>query len=65
MTDKAAKYLIARTEDNKPVAFAHFRFDMDDGDEVLYWLVALMMLFSPFWKLNYIRIVTFTVMNYN
>jgi GNAT superfamily N-acetyltransferase len=38
MTDDRAWYLIARTPEPeyKPVAFSHFRFDMDYGDEVLY-----------------------------
>ena len=38
MTDDRAWYLIARTPEPecKPVAFSHFRFDMDFGDEVLY-----------------------------
>ncbi|KAJ9578561.1 hypothetical protein L9F63_005211 [Diploptera punctata] len=36
MTDERAWYLIARQPDSKPVAFSHFRFDMDYGDEVLY-----------------------------
>ena len=36
MTDDRAWYLIARKPDTKPVAFSHFRFDMDYGDEVLY-----------------------------
>jgi len=38
MTDDRAWYLIARTPEpeSKPVAFSHFRFDMDYGDEVLY-----------------------------
>lgn len=38
MTEDAAWYLIARDLDSggKPVAFSHFRFDMDYDDEVLY-----------------------------
>ncbi|XP_069705395.1 N-alpha-acetyltransferase 40 [Periplaneta americana] len=38
MTDDRAWYLIARTPEpeSRPVAFSHFRFDMDYGDEVLY-----------------------------
>ncbi|PSN54922.1 N-alpha-acetyltransferase 40 [Blattella germanica] len=38
MTDDRAWYLIARTTEpeSKPVAFSHFRFDLDYGDEVLY-----------------------------
>jgi len=31
-----ARYLIAKDEDGKCVAFVHFRFDMDYDDEVLY-----------------------------
>jgi len=37
MNDEEACYLIARDADSKkPIAFSHFRFDMDYGDEVLY-----------------------------
>lgn len=36
MTDDSAWYLVARTDDSVPVAFSHFRFDMDYGDPVLY-----------------------------
>jgi len=37
MAEEEACYLIARdVNSNKPVAFSHFRFDMDYGDEVLY-----------------------------
>jgi len=35
MTEKTSRYLIAYV-DSKPVAFSHFRFDMDYGREVLY-----------------------------
>lgn len=38
MSEDAAWYLIAYdTNTQKPIAFSHFRFDMDYGDEVLYW----------------------------
>lgn len=36
MTEPAAWYLIARDESKTPVAFSHFRFDMDYGVDVLY-----------------------------
>merc|ERR1740131_21352 len=36
MTDDRAWYLIATTEQGKPVAFSHFRYDMDYDDEVVY-----------------------------
>ena len=36
MTEKEARFLIAFIDD-KPVAFSHFRFDMDYGYEVTYW----------------------------
>lgn len=36
MTDSRAWYLIARLENGKPVAFSHFRFDLDFMMEVLY-----------------------------
>ncbi|XP_064407812.1 N-alpha-acetyltransferase 40 isoform X2 [Latimeria chalumnae] len=37
MTDDRAWYLIAREEGSTTVAFSHFRFDVECGDEVLYW----------------------------
>lgn len=38
MTEDAAWYLVALDKaSEKPLAFSHFRFDMDYGDEVLYW----------------------------
>lgn len=36
MTDDNAWYLIAQADNREPVAFSHFRFDMDYGDPVLY-----------------------------
>jgi hypothetical protein len=39
MTEESARYLIARDQEGTPVAFSHFRFDLDYGDPVLYWLV--------------------------
>ncbi|XP_044125924.1 N-alpha-acetyltransferase 40 isoform X2 [Bufo gargarizans] len=36
LTDERAWYLIARDELGMPVAFVHFRFDVECGDEVLY-----------------------------
>jgi len=36
MTDDRAWYLIATTEEGKPVAFSHYRYDMDYDDEVVY-----------------------------
>ncbi|XP_064407813.1 N-alpha-acetyltransferase 40 isoform X3 [Latimeria chalumnae] len=36
MTDDRAWYLIAREEGSTTVAFSHFRFDVECGDEVLY-----------------------------
>jgi GNAT superfamily N-acetyltransferase len=33
---ESAWYLFARTKDGNPVGFAHFRYDMDFDDEVLY-----------------------------
>lgn len=36
MTDENAWYLIAKDQENKPVAMVHFRFDIDEEIEVLY-----------------------------
>lgn len=36
MTEDAAWYLVAYDAERKPVAFSHFRFDMDYGLDVLY-----------------------------
>lgn len=37
MTEDVAWYLIAKDPEGKHLGFSHFRFDMDYGDEVLYW----------------------------
>lgn len=40
MTEDAAWYLVVIDDTtDKPIAFSHFRFDMDYGDEVVYWYV--------------------------
>ncbi|XP_071453873.1 N-alpha-acetyltransferase 40 isoform X2 [Hetaerina americana] len=36
MSEESARYLIARNPEGIPVAFSHFRFDLDYGDPVLY-----------------------------
>ncbi|XP_046401768.1 N-alpha-acetyltransferase 40 [Ischnura elegans] len=36
MCEESARYLIARDQEGTPVAFSHFRFDLDYGDPVLY-----------------------------
>lgn len=36
MLEDAAWYLIARTEEGRPVGISHFRFDLDFDDQVLY-----------------------------
>uniref|UniRef100_A0A1A8JTM9 N-alpha-acetyltransferase 40 n=1 Tax=Nothobranchius kuhntae TaxID=321403 RepID=A0A1A8JTM9_NOTKU len=36
MNDERAWYLLARDADSTPVAFSHFRFDVECGEEVLY-----------------------------
>ncbi|XP_034159510.2 N-alpha-acetyltransferase 40 isoform X2 [Pangasianodon hypophthalmus] len=36
MKDERAWYLLARDAESAPVAFSHFRFDVECGDEVLY-----------------------------
>ncbi|GFR60797.1 N-alpha-acetyltransferase 40 [Elysia marginata] len=37
MTELKAWYLLARDQDGRPVAFSHFRFDVEIDMEVLYW----------------------------
>lgn len=37
MMDDAAWYLIAQSVDGALLGFSHFRFDLEDGIEVLYW----------------------------
>ncbi|XP_064359216.1 N-alpha-acetyltransferase 40 [Dromaius novaehollandiae] len=36
LTDERAWFLVARDAAARPVAFSHFRFDVEAGDEVLY-----------------------------
>ncbi|XP_050510510.1 N-alpha-acetyltransferase 40 [Diabrotica virgifera virgifera] len=36
LTDEAAWYLVAKSSDGTLLGFSHFRFDMDEGIEVLY-----------------------------
>ncbi|XP_041354621.1 N-alpha-acetyltransferase 40-like [Gigantopelta aegis] len=36
MIEHKAWYLVARDNDDKPIAFVHFRFDMEFDEEVLY-----------------------------
>ena len=35
--DEAAWYLVAQSADKTLLGFSHFRFDIDEGLEVLYW----------------------------
>ena len=38
INDSRAIFLLASTtEDRQPVAFSHFRFDMEEDEAVLYW----------------------------
>lgn len=37
MMDESAWYLIAQSVDGTYLGFSHFRFDLDEGIEVLYW----------------------------
>lgn len=37
MMESAAWYLIAYSSEGKPLAFSHFRFDIDYDYPVLYW----------------------------
>ena len=46
MTEDRALYLIVRNKDGEPVAFVHFRFDMEYDEEVLYWYVRKIIHFS-------------------
>lgn len=34
-----ARFLVAQNQQKQPVAYTMFRFDMDDGDAVLYWWI--------------------------
>ena len=37
LMDDDAWYLMAESEAGVPLGFSHFRFDLDEGVEVLYW----------------------------
>ena len=37
MTEDKAWYIVARDTEGQPVALVHFRFDVDEDIEVLYW----------------------------
>lgn len=37
LSDDAAWYLIAKSVEGNLLGFSHFRFDLDEGIEVLYW----------------------------
>ena len=39
LTCSAAQYLLVWDHNSQPIAFTHFRFDMDYGHHVLYWWV--------------------------
>lgn len=41
LTEETAWYLVASCDD-KFLGFSHFRFDIDNGDVVLYWYVYFM-----------------------
>lgn len=42
--DEAAKYLIAKSSiDGSYLGFTHFRFDLEEGIEVLYWYVIFLI----------------------
>ncbi|XP_048380967.1 N-alpha-acetyltransferase 40 isoform X2 [Stegostoma tigrinum] len=48
MTDERAWYLVAREGDSAvPTAFSHFRFDVECGEEVLYWYSCVILNGSP------------------
>eukprot|EP00061_Rhincodon_typus_P014351 g41315.t1 len=48
MTDERAWYLVAREGDSAvPTAFSHFRFDVECGEEVLYWYSCVILNDSP------------------
>ena len=51
MTEDSAWFLIAFTKEGNPIAFSHFRFDIDYGLPVLYWLV-LFNKKNLFWNLH-------------
>ena len=37
MMEDKARYLIARDDDGNNVAVSHFRYDLDNDIEILYW----------------------------
>ena len=37
MTDAKSWYLIAFNENENPIAYSHFQYDIDYGAAVLYW----------------------------
>ena len=60
LTEPAAWYLIATDADEQLIGFSHFRFDIDDGVEVLYWYIEkknyknyYSFTFKPFCYLSY------------
>ena len=42
------RYLIAKDENGKAVGLSHFRFDLDNDIEVLYWYMLQFVLFCIF-----------------
>lgn len=47
MSEDSATYLVGFNTEDKPVAFSHFRFDMDYGSPVLYWYVLCDVAYRP------------------
>lgn len=45
MTNAVYRYIIATNENDKPIAYLHYRFDIDFDSAVLYWLVNVSIYF--------------------
>lgn len=56
LTEETAWYLIASCND-KFLGFSHFRFDVDNGDVVLYWYVSLI------WRIMHVLKITLDIMD--
>ena len=58
LTEEMAWYLVASCDD-KFLGFSHFRFDIDNGDVVLYWCVYFHCLYSSYIREYLIKKIKF------